>query len=67
MAEMLSFRQTKSVAAAAAPVNSGVGGALAPTFDADGRLRILDPEHFAQTEELERESRDFVAGEYRMP
>ena len=32
-----------------------------PTFDAEGRLRVLSPAAAAATEELEREARAFVA------
>lgn len=33
------------------------------TFDSEGKLRVLDPEKFTATEELEKEARAFVSSE----
>ena len=58
--QMLSFRQSKPPTA---NVHDHTGTSnFAPTFDNENRLRVLDADRFAQTEELERESRDFMAG-----
>ena len=35
--------------------------AVAPTFDAEGKLRVLAPAAAAATEEIEREAREFVS------
>ena len=56
----MSFRQAKPMAA----VNHAAPLVFAPSFDSEGRLRVLDQDRFAQTEILERESRDFMAGAY---
>jgi hypothetical protein len=59
---MLSFRQSKSTTSA--NVHDHTASNFTPTFDNENRLRVLDADRFAQTEELERESRDFMAGTF---
>ena len=65
MPELLSFRKDRPAPTSSSSGVSGAPSTFKPSFDSDGRLRVLEPERFTQTEELERESRAFMAGALR--